>query len=93
MQGSSISQFRMISNKTLFTSLSEKGSDHYYSELSYELDNNPTELENFNSIYDLDNLENIMLFETNTDDEEPYQILLLFDEIARCEQRHECRAE
>ena len=83
----------MISNKTFFTNLSEEGSDNYYSELSYDLDNNPTELESFNSIYDLDNLENIIFFETNTDDEEPYQNLLLYDELARCEQRHECRSE
>ena len=51
----------MISNKTSITNLTEEESDHYFSELSFELDKYQTQPENFNSNYDLDNQENMML--------------------------------
>ena len=45
LQRSSMNQFRMISNKTPLTNSSEEESDHYYSDLSFELDNTPRQLQ------------------------------------------------
>ena len=52
----------------------KKKSDQNYSELYFELNDTPAQLENFISNYDLDNQENIIDFETTVDDEKRCQI-------------------
>ena len=63
----------MISKKKPLHTLIEKKSDKNYSELYFELNDNPAQLQIFSSNYDLDNQENILDFETTVDDEKRYQ--------------------
>ena len=86
IQGSAINQVRMIQNKIPNNNANDEESDHNYSELSFELNTNPTQFEDYMSNYDIEDQSEFLYFETIDEQNEIFQKCLLNDEIALCEQ-------
>ena len=76
----------MIQNKIPNNNASDEESDHNYSELSFELNTNPTQFRDYMSNYDFEDQFDLLHFETIIEQDEIIQELLLNDEIALCEQ-------
>ena len=86
IQGSAINQVRMIRNKIPNNKANDEESDHNYSELSFELNTNPTQFGDYMSKYDTEDQSDLLHFETIDEQDEIIQESLLNDEIALCEQ-------
>ena len=76
----------MIQNKIPNNNASEEESDHNYSELSFELNTNPTQFGDYMSNYDIEDQSDLLHFETTDEQDEIIQECLLNDEIALSEQ-------
>ena len=86
IQGSAINQVRMIQNKIPNNNANDEKSDHNYSELSFELNTNPTQFGDYMSNYDIEDQSDLLHFEKIDEQDEIIQECLLNDEIALCEQ-------
>ena len=76
----------MIQNKIPINNAIDDESDHNYSELSFELNTNPTQFGDYMSNYDIEEQSDLLHFETIDEQDEVIQECLLNDEIALCEQ-------
>ena len=76
----------MIENKIPNNNANNEESDHNYSELSFELNTNPTQFGDYMSNYDIEDQSDLLHFETIDEQDEILQECLLNDEIALCEQ-------
>ena len=76
----------MIQNKIPNNNANDEESDHNYSELSFELNTNPTQFGDYMSNYDIEDHSDLLHFETIDEQDEIIQEWLLNDEIALCEQ-------
>ena len=80
----------MIQNKIPNNNANDEKSDHNYSELSFELNTNPTQFGDYMSyimLYvDIEDHSDLLHFETIDEQDEIFQECLLNDEIALCEQ-------
>ena len=86
MQGSAINQVRVIQNKIPNNNAIDEESDHYYSDLSFELNTNPTQFGDYISNYDIEDQSDLLYFETIDEQDKIIQESLLNDVNALCEQ-------